>query len=162
MTPVVLCLQASYDKELSASLAKEHLNRSAMYKKPRKPKNKWKDKHKKSKFKNSEGETSADNTEPKEDNGAVSHKTVEIENGKTARTTDDAEIKIDNVTEQKDKKAETDTCLAADGDKLVRVTHENKDAKDNEEERTTPVEPPPKVQKVVDPNMPSFRATCHR
>ena len=41
---------------------------------------------------------------------------------------------------------------------------ENKDVKDSEDkdERTTPVEPPPKVQKVVDPNLPAFRATCHR
>ena len=163
-------MQASYDKELCASRAKEHLNRSAMFKKQRKPKNKWKDRHKKSKSKKGEGERSADDTEPKEDNDTESHKTMETENrqnDQTARTADDIEIKSPSITEQGDKIVETGMCDTEDGDKQVRVTGEtdgNKDSKDDEdqEEATTAVEPPPKVQKVVDPNLPAFRATCHR
>ena len=71
-----------------------------------------------------------------------------------------------NVTEEEDKKVATDMCDNEDGDKRVGVADEtdgNKDSKDDgDKEETTTVEPPPKVQKVVDPNLPAFRATCHR
>ena len=115
------------------------MDRVAANKQPRKPKNRWKDRMKKKKSGRSTSEVGA---ERKEDNDGFE---VAVMEGK------------------EDTKVESENCDRENVDNNEESAKpEAKGTTNRNEEDTKSQEPPPKVQKIVDPTMPSFRATCYR
>ena len=89
----------------------------------------------------------------------------------SAKTTEDNDVSETGAPEaiktknKDDDKVKAENCDVENVEEKKEKTQEfskNNGSNDNQDKDTKSEEPPPKVQKVVDPNLPSFRVSCYR